>query len=553
MYNKGMFENNLAKLNNIRLKEELQNIPISSCTNDIAFVQTLGGQIVFLKGEIPTDDTTDPIAYAKSLITDEMKDFGSNDIIVCVGIGVGYILDELFSTTKAKIVIYEPDSKFLRFVFETVDLTQYLEDKRVFISDSAEECVYFILKNYLNDDKLEFVVSPILSIFYKNDFEKFSEILYSKLKSKIIDINTIKILAKKWAYNVVRFSNLSKKYYSIEDFRWKFTGKNALILGAGPSLKDNLENIKNNRDKFVIFAVNKTLETLEKNNIIPDFAVFADAKSVKKNYHLSEEFTSKLNIIADWKAETDIAEFKSNNFIVYFSDNELFLKKYARDLDIQLFPAEQTTTILSLICANYMDFEKIYFCGLDLAFKGDQPYCNDNTINIEDNTAIISKQKKHITEVMSITGEMIKTREDYSVFIKNLETIIKTRGLKNLYNITDFGALIEGMNYTTFENINIYGTKPDINAEIQKLPICKKDFKPYIEKEKAAIINIHDNIINRSPVNLVTKKIINDTTLLYECLQIELIELSRNAGQPKAIDEFYSKCILTIDNLLAVM
>lgn len=556
MYNKGMFENNLAKLNNTRLKEELQNIPLSSCTNDIAFVQTLGGQIVFLKGEIPTDDTTDPVAYAKNLITDDMKNFGSNDIIVCVGIGVGYILDELFTSTKAKIVIFEPDSKFLRFVFETVDLTQYLSDKRVFISDNAEECVYFILKNYLNDDKLEFVVSPILSIFYKDDFEKFSEILYSKLKSKIVDINTIKVLAKRWAYNVLRFVSLNKKYYSIEDFKWKFTGKNALILGAGPSLKDNIENIKNNRDKFVIFAVNKTLETLEKNNIVPDFAVFADAQGIKTNYHLSEEFTSKLNIIADWKAETSIADFKSNNFIVYFSDNELFIKKYARDLDIQLFPAEQTTTILSLICANYMDFEKIYFCGLDLAFKDNEPYSSDeqNNLNfIDNNTAIINNYQKHIVDVMSITGEMVKTREDYSVFIKNLETIIKTRGLKNLYNITDFGALIEGMNYTSFDNINIYGTKPDIDSEIQKLPICKKDFTPYIEKEKAAIINIHDNIINRSPANLVTKKIINDTALLYEYLQIELIELSRNLGQPGAIDEFYSKCILAIDNLLARM
>ena len=212
MYNKGMFENNLAKLNNTRLKEELQNIPLSSCTNDIAFVQTEGGHIVFLKGEIPTDDTTDPVAYAQSLISDEMKEFGINDIIVCVGIGVGYILDELFSTTKAKIVIYEPDSKFLRFVFETVDLTQYLSDKRVCISDSIEECAHFILKNYLNDDKLEFVLSPILSIFYKDDIKRFSDYLYTKLQSKIVDINTIKVLAKVWVKNVLKFIKKKRSY-----------------------------------------------------------------------------------------------------------------------------------------------------------------------------------------------------------------------------------------------------------------------------------------------------------------------------------------------------
>ena len=121
-----MFEQNLAKLNNKRLRDELLNTPITDCTGDIAFVTTENGNVIFLKGEIPTDDTTDPIGFAKSLVTQKMKEFTRNDVIVCVGIGVGYILDELYSSTQAKIVIYEPDSKFLRFVFEVVDLTQYI-------------------------------------------------------------------------------------------------------------------------------------------------------------------------------------------------------------------------------------------------------------------------------------------------------------------------------------------------------------------------------------------------------------------------------------------
>ena len=59
-----------------------------------------------------------------------------NDVIVTVGFGTGYVLDELYSAVKSKIVIYEPDTKFLRFVFETVDLTQYLTGNRVFISNN---------------------------------------------------------------------------------------------------------------------------------------------------------------------------------------------------------------------------------------------------------------------------------------------------------------------------------------------------------------------------------------------------------------------------------
>ena len=148
---------------------------------------------------------------------------------------------------------------------------------------------------------------------------------------------------------------------------------------------------------------------------------------------------------------------------------------------------------------------------------------------------------------------MVKTREDYSVFIKSVETIIKTRGLRNLYNITEFGALIEGMNYTSFDNINIYGEKPDVAGEISKLPICTKDFTKYLEIEKAAMINIHQNVIGRSPIGMVTKKIITNTTLLYEYMQLELIELSRSMGQTDAVDKFYSKCILALDNLLAMI
>lgn len=548
-----MFEENLAKLNNTRLRNELLNIPITECTNNIGYVTTENGHVIFLKGEIPTDDTIDPIGFAKSLITPKMKEFTKNDIIVCVGIGVGYILDELYSSTQAKIVIYEPDSKFLRFVFEAVDLTQYISDKRIFISDDMHECIDFILKDYL-EDKFEFISSPILALFYKNEIEDFSNHLYTRLKGKIVDINTVKALSKQWVKNVIDFVNLDRKYYSIQDYKWKFTGKNALILGAGPSLADNIEKIKSMRDKFVVFAVNKTLKYLEENGIVPDFAVFADAKNIERWYNLSDEYTAKLNIITDWKSESFISKLKSKSLTVYFSDNELFLNKYAKDLDIQLFSAEPTTTLISLMCANYMDFEKIYFCGFDLAFKDNQVYSDGQTAQINEGQAYISRSKKQIIEVPSITGNSVQTREDYSVFIKTVETIIKTRGLKNLYNITDFGALIEGMNYTSFENINIYGEKPDVDSVISQLPICEKDFKKCMELEKAAMINIHQNVLGRSPIGMVTKKIINNTSLLYEYLQLEMIELSRNIGQDNdAIDTFYSKCILALDNLLAII
>ena len=120
MYNNYMFQNNLSKLNNSRLRNELLNLPLAKCTEEIAYVTTAQGDIVFVKGDLPTDDTIEPIKYTQGLITDKMKSMAANDIIVCVGFGTGYILDELSSAVKSKIVIYEPDTKFLRFVFNVI-------------------------------------------------------------------------------------------------------------------------------------------------------------------------------------------------------------------------------------------------------------------------------------------------------------------------------------------------------------------------------------------------------------------------------------------------
>lgn len=552
MYNKIMFESNLSKLRNERLINELRNIPLATCTGHIAFVNSPDGDVVFLKGDIPVEDPNNPIGYVKSLITDKMKSFNTNDIIISVGFGVGYILDELFNSTKSKIVIYEPDIKYLRFIFETIDLTPYITTNRVCISDSIEECVDFILKHYINEDKIDFVLSEILAIFYKNDYEKFSEILYSKLKSKIIDINTIKVLSKKWVENVIKFINYDSDFYSIEDLKWKFSGKTALILGAGPSLADNIEKIKANRNSYTIFAVNRVLEFLEQNNIVPDFAVFSDAKDIKDRYNLSNEYTSKLNIIKDWKSEAEIAKFKCKNLFIYFSDNEIFLDKYSKDLQIQLLPSEQTTTIVALMCANFMDFTKIYLCGFDLAFKENQVYATGDEVNVNSNTAIIDKSKKQIVNVPSIKGKMVQTREDYSIFIKTMETIIKTKGLKNLYNITDFGAYIEGMNYISFDAINFIGMKNNLDNEIQQLKYCKKDFKKYLDIEKTKMLEIHDKINTMTSINIVLDKIKN-TTLLYEYLQFELLEFSREGGSTTAVDKLYSKTILALDKLLAMI
>lgn len=547
-----MFNKNIEALKNNRLKETLKNINIADASKNVTFVETLDHNIVFLKNEIPVEETTTPIEYIKSLITDEMKQFEKNDIIISVGFGVGYILDELYSSVKSKIVIYEPDTNFLRFIFETIDLTSFLKDNRVFISDNKEECIKFILKTYLNNDKVEFIQSKVLAIFYQEEMKDFTEELYSKLKNKIVDINTIHLFAKKWVDNIVQFISKDKKYYAVQALKDKFLGKTALVLGAGPSLEDNIEQIKESRSKFTIFAVNKSLAYLEKEGIIPDFAIFGDAQNIVPSTQISTEFLSNITAITDWKTDINIEKLSPKNRCMYFSQNELFLSKYASELNIKLLPAVQSSTILALYSAHLMGFSKIYLCGFDLVFKDNQAYANTEDVTITGEKAVINYRAQNIVQVDTIKGVKANTREDYAIFIESLEELIKEFKINNLYNITDFGALIKGMNYTSFNLINIWSEKIDVQDILNQTKPCNADFRSCLAKEKDIMNNIYSQIMNHAGIHSIIKLIIENTTLLYEYLQFDILELVRNIDNQEYIDKFNTNCILALDKILAI-
>ena len=118
-----MFQKNLEVLNNDALKKRLEKISLTESKVNISYCVTPSKDYVMLKNELPTDDLNNPREAVKKMlaqnITTEMK---TNDIIINFGLGLGYLLDETFNTYKSRILVYEPDLKFLHFVLNNVDI-----------------------------------------------------------------------------------------------------------------------------------------------------------------------------------------------------------------------------------------------------------------------------------------------------------------------------------------------------------------------------------------------------------------------------------------------
>lgn len=545
-----MFKNNLKYLEKVNknLAKKINNVSLKEVTKNLGALKNQYGEYVLTNGEQYIDDTPSPQEAAKKIYEEQIKSATSrHDFILIFGLGLGNLLDYVHSQSISSLILYEPDLNILRFTFEYVDMTKYFADGRLYITDNINDCTKYISEKYLLDDKIEFVFLKNYVMQHSSEFTVLTERIYATCQNKIIDLNTIKKLSKNWVINILHNATSKERNYPINLLENAFKNKTALVLGAGPSLKDNLEKIKNNRDKFVIFAVHRTLETLKNSGIVPDFCVVIDAKWIKETIKTDNDYLKDINLISDIKADYYLKTKTFKNYFVYYSQNNIFSNKMQIKCSnsIRCLETGGTSTICAYRCAKLMGFKNIIFAGVDLAFKDDTAYCTGQIAAANDGKSIkLHNNIIALATVKSITGEYVKTRADYAEFIKQFELIFAKDKTSKIYNLSTFGAFINGMKYKSLEEIlpdetvsitdsieNIINNANPQEEKIHKtsINILKEEqekIKPVVSsiKEWFEMYKEHPSFFEYA-TNIVTS--ITSTMILEDIIQIELIQFSK--------------------------
>ena len=289
-------------------------------------------------------------------------------------------------------------------------------------------------------------------------------------------------------------------------------------MSAGPSLKENIEIIKNNQDKFVIFAVNPTVKLLAQQGITPDFIV--DIEPIDNMSHFSGIDMSKQVLILEGFACNYLWRMKTKKKISYLS-NDNFFNYFLRDCmkiegHLETFGTVSYTALMS---AFIMGFKKIILCGQDLAYKNGECYAKGSQygeveciynnevkkyeIRPKDENKYIKAFEsekvsgdvarrfamnyikflnKNICTVKSQNGEDIPTQTGYALFIKQFSEAAEKLKVKRpeieLINSSIGGAQIDG-----FENKNL----SDVILELESMDkIDVSTYKSHIDKNHIA-------------------------------------------------------------------
>lgn len=548
-----MFSRNLEFIGNIALKSRLTSISLDDSKKDMSYCMTPSNDYLLMKNDIPLDDINNPHQAIKDMLKNTIKtSMGQNDIIITFGIGLCYLLDEVYNTYPSRIFVYEPDIKILHFVLNNVDISEHLASGRVFVTDNLDELMKKLSETYISKDKVEVVYLKNYAVTKSQELLELTQKVYDTCRTKMVDINTITKFSKIWLLNTLKnISSInSSTVYKLSDLREKFTGQTALILAAGPSLAENIVKIKANRDKYVIFAVNKVLRVLENNEIVPDFVVCLDAKHIDITLAGLEDFCSKINCITDLKSDSSLFSKNFKRIFVSFSKNDVVVKKLAEYNKIFTYENGGTATAMALVAAVKMGFSKIIFSGLDLAFNDDVIYSTGERMNkVADNQIQVSNMKKNVVKVKSVTGELVNTREDYAAFIQHFETLIKDFGLTEVYNTTSFGAAIDGMKNVPLEDIHLLFVSNGTPFILSEVVPFKLEIEAWT-KEELMLINNVISLLSKGVFSPVLVSAIVKSPLMYQYMQAEILKVLQEKMQPENPEEFIQCAKLAVRNVV---
>lgn len=550
-----MFNKNLAALDNSALKRRLERVDSISAREGITYIVTQSNDYILLKNDVPIDDLNNPREaikeHFKATIKKEMK---NSDIIVCFGLGLGYILDEAFNTYPSRILVYEPDLNLLHFVLNNVDISEHLASGRVFLTNDMDELLNKLNEIYITQDKVEIVYLQNYAIVNNKDLLMLTQRVYDTCKTKMVDISTIAKFSQRWLVNTM--NNISSinngNAYLLSDLEDKFIGQSALVLGAGPSLSDNITKIKANRGSFVIFAVNKVVKYLEQNGIYPDFVVCLDAGNMGTTLDVNPDYLSRINCIADIRTDTSVFAKPFKKIFVNFSDTDFISKKISEtNNSMKFYESGGTSSILAMVAAVKLGFSKVVIAGIDLAFKDNTIYADGQEMNrISQDEIIVDYVKKNLVQVKSVNGEMVYTRDDYEAFIHQFENVIKTLNYSNIYNLSSFGAHIEGVKPVSFEHLNLM-TLANVDILNTVTPF-KLDMSSFVQEEFFKINNII-SILTKEVFSTELVSSIVQSVLLYQYMQTDVLTVLQNNFDQRFAEDFINTTKTSIKTIVDLM
>ncbi|MCY6353975.1 motility associated factor glycosyltransferase family protein [Clostridium sp. ZS2-4] len=404
----------------------------------------------------------------------------SETIFLVFGLGAGehirYLYDRIIDSNK--ILIIEPSVAVIKEILKINHISDILQDDRIalcYLDDG--------IRNNLNDfieesmmDNTKIAAFSNYNVIFEEEYRTMLNELENIKEIKRMGNNTFNAFAHIFFNNFIENIFALDEFYTVNYLKDMYKDKPAVIVSAGPSLTKNIHLLKDVQDKFIIICGPRTIGTLIKNDIRPDFICSVDPQD--ETYALMKDYiNSQVPLVfMDSTSNKIVKEYKGLKIIAANQGMENYLEEM---LGIKVDSLMQGGSVAHFCMglAVYIGCSNVIFIGQDLAytnekFQADGTYAgkiDELKYRYEKNKEKWNKDKNYSLYVPGIYGQMVRTSNVLNSYRQEFEELIYSCSGIKFINSSEGGANIKGTEAMDLkDSIRMYA-KDSINKNIKEL------------------------------------------------------------------------------------
>jgi len=382
------------------------------------------------------------------------------------GLGLGYHIRAMQEKLgETPFTIYEPNPAILYHFLCTYSLRDFAFKnlRHIYMGDSEGEMVQQ-LSHFVEQvkDPVLYVSQPAYRVMLKSYTAHFEEQFRKMILDKRSAIHTNLGYEKLWTINSGNnFKEVLETPSILRQKKQFFQGKPVLLVAAGPSLNEELDNIRRIKDEGLayVFAVGSANKALINHGIYPD-AVTAYDPTLHNHIVYEEIITQGINSIP-----LIFGSSGSYNTVEMYPGPKLHMLTGQDPISAFLFGAEEllknkevisdapSIAVLTLELLAKLNCSHVILVGQNFGYRNNQYYAGGISYNGRP-TELMDKERADLIEVESVDGEMTFSSYGHIAAKKQMEAMLVhiPRHIK-VINTTIGGAKIEGTIYMKLSEV----------------------------------------------------------------------------------------------------
>lgn len=272
--------------------------------------------------------------------------------------------------------------------------------------------------------------------------------------------------AEKCVEHTLKNLPLMMQQYDLRQLRKSFASVPCLLVGAGPSLQNQMDFLRARADEFLIIAADTMLKPLSDAGITPEFIC-----SIERDREIIGLLDDPRDHPTTMLVASSVVDPRA--LAAYRGPQSVYLAPDPRAPFYQLDRTHLTPGYscmgLAMALASFLGASEIYLMGIDLSYgelgrshMSGVPYLQTESFQAAD-----QRLRQDLVPAFSNTGERVQMNKYWTIFQHQFQTWAKNQRA-TIYNLSPTGVRLAGAAYRSLKEVPQFPSKGALSEKIQK-------------------------------------------------------------------------------------